>query len=157
MDTIPTINQRIAQIILAEVGSAKSQFKDAQHLASWAGLCPGNHQSAGKRLSGKIRKGNVALRRALTKAAHAAGRTKNTFLGNLYRRLASRRGKKIAVVALAHRILVIVYHVLAKAGNYQELGADYYRHDAQGKAGLEKRLVHRLEKLGYEVALKKTG
>lgn len=157
LDTIPGINQRIAQIILAEVGSDMSQFKDAQHLASWAGLCPGNRQSAGKRLSGKIRKGNVALRRALTEAGHAAGHTKNTFLGAQYRRIAARRGKKVALVALAHRILVIVYHVLARGENYKELGADYYRQSEQAQVGLQRRLVRRLEKLGYEVALKKTG
>lgn len=157
LDTIPGVNQRIAQIILAEVGTDMDQFADAAHLASWAGLCPGNKQSAGKRLSGKTRKGNGALKRALTEAAHAAGHTKNTFLGSQYRRLAGRRGKKVAVGAVAHSILVIVYHVLKRGEAYAELGANYYLETEQPKVGLEKRYIRQLEKLGYEVSLKKAS
>jgi transposase len=157
LDTIPGVNQRVAEIILAEVGTDMTQFKDAQHLASWAGLCPGNHQSAGKRLSGRTRKGNVALRRVLTEAAHAAGKTKQTYLGAQYRRLAGRRGKKVAVVAVAHSILVIVYYILKRGEDYKDLGVNHYQEIDQAKLGLEKRYVKRLEKLGYEVNLKKTG
>lgn len=157
LDTIPGVNQRLAQIILAEVGSDMDQFKEAAHLASWAGLCPGNKQSAGKRLSGKTRKGNAALRRALTEAAQAAGRTKHSYLSTQYWRIAGRRGKKVAIGAVAHSILGIVYYVLKRGEEYQELGATYYREAAQAKAGLEKRYIRQLEKLGYEVSLKKAS
>ncbi len=157
LDSIPGVNQRIAEIILAEVGGDMDQFKDAAHLASWAGLCPGNKQSAGKRLSGKTRKGNAALRRALTEAGHAAGKTKNTYLGTKYRRIASRRGAKVAVLALAHNILVIVYYVLKRGEAYKELGVSYYSETEQAKKGQEKRFVKQLEKLGYQVSLKKAG
>jgi transposase len=153
LDQITGINRRIAEIILAEIGSDLSRFPTAKNLTSWAGICPGNHESAGKRLSGKIRKGNVRLRQALIEAAHGAARSKNTFLGELYRRLARRMGKYRAMVAVAHRILVIVYHVL-KGEDFKELGADYQ--DAHRRERLERGLVRRLEKLGYEVSLQPT-
>jgi transposase len=153
LDTIAGIRQRNAEIILAEVGTEVSQFKDAGHLASWAGLCPGNHESAGKRKSGKPRKGNQALRRALTEAAQAVGHTKNTFLAELYRRIAGRRGKKIAIGAVAHRILVIVYHVLEQGEPYKELGATYARQHLEAGQQRNKRLIRQLEKQGYEVKL----
>lgn len=157
LDTIPGVNRRIAEIILAEVGQDMEQFGDARHLASWAGLCPGNKASGGKRLSGKIRKGNAALRRALTEAAQAAAHTKNTFLSQLYRRLAGRRGKKVAIIAVAHRILVIVYQVLSKGGKYKELAAEYNQRTQSEQTKYHQRLIKRLEKLGYQVSLAQTG
>jgi transposase len=153
LDTIPGVNRRVAEIILAEIGADMSQFGAAAHLASWAGLCPGNRASAGKRLSGKIRKGNAALRRALIEAAQAAAHTKNTFLSQLYRRLAWRRGKKIAIVAVAHRILVIIYQVLSKGEDYKELASEYQQRTQSDQAKFQSRLVRKLEKLGYQVSL----
>jgi transposase len=134
-----------------------AQFADAAHLASWAGLCPGNKENGGKRLSGKLCKGNAALRRALTEAAQAAAHTRDTFLSHLYRRLAARRGWKVAIVALAHRILLIVYHLLAKGEIYKELGAEYARRNQTEQSTYQRWLVKRLEKLGYQVSLNKSG
>ena len=111
-DQLPGINQRIAQIIVAEVGADLAPFATADHLASWAGICPGNNESAGKRKSGKTRKGNLWLRRALIEAAHGAARTKEKYFAALYHRLAGRRGKKRALVAVAHSLVVTGYHLL---------------------------------------------
>lgn len=118
-----------------------ARFGSASHLASWAGLAPGNYESAGKRLSGKTRQGNRTLRRTLIQAAYAAGRTQ-TYLGAQYRRLAARRGKKRAAVAVAHSILVIAYHLIERNEGYRELGVNYF--DAQRPEAAQKRLVKRL-------------
>jgi transposase len=155
LDAVPGVNRRIAQITLAEIGTDMSKFPSAKHLASWAGLCPGNHESGGKRYSGKARKGNQALRRALIEAAHAAGKSKNTYLGALYRRLAGRIGRKKAALAVAHRIVVIIYHLLAGEEAYKEFGATYF--DERAREMVEKRLVKRLEGMGYQVILQKAG
>ncbi len=149
--TIPGISRRAAEGILAEIGLDMSRFASASHLASWAGMCPGNHESAGKRLSGRTRKGSPWLRKLLVEAAHAAAHTKNTYLSAQYHRLAARRGKKKAMVALGHTILVIIYHVLHQQKPYDELGGNYF--DERERQATEKRLVRRLEKLGYQVAL----
>jgi transposase len=117
-------------------------------------MCPGNHESAGKRLSGKTRKGNSWLRKLLVEAAHAAAHTKNTYLSTQYHRLAARRGKKKAMIAVGHSILVIVYHMLQQQKAYEELGGNYF--DERQRQTTEKRLVRRLELLGYEVSLKST-
>lgn len=114
-------------------------------------MCPGNHESAGKRLSGRTRKGSPWLRKLLVEAAHAAAHTKNTYLSAQYHREASRRGKKKAMVALGHTILVIIYQVLHQQRPYDELGGNYF--DERERQATEKRLVRRLEKLGYQVAL----
>lgn len=151
LDTIPGVGQRTAEILIAELGLDRTRFPTAGHLASWAGLCPGNHASAGKRQSGRTRKGNRALRRALVEAAQAAGRAKRTYLGAQFRRLTARRGKQKAAVAVGHTILVIVYHLLTEGGSYQDLGPQYF--DERDRQGVERRLVHRLEALGYTVAL----
>ena len=118
-------------------------------------MCPGNHESAGKRLSGKTRKGNTWLRKWLVEAAHAAAHTKNTYLSAQYHRLAGRRGKKKAIVAVGHSILVIIYHVLRDQKTYHELGGNYF--DQHDRRGIEQRLVRRLQKLGYEVSLTATS
>ncbi len=149
--TIPGISRRAAEVILAEIGLDLSRFPSARHLASWAGMCPGHHQSAGKRLSGRTRKGSPWLRKLLVEAAHAAAHTKKTYLASQYRRLAARGGPKKAMVAVGHSILVIIYHVLRDQKPYHELGGNSF--DERDRQALEKRLVRRLEKLGYQVSL----
>jgi len=151
LDTVPGIGLRAAQILIAELGSDLSRFPSARHLASWAGMCPGNKESGGKRLSGKTRKGNVWLRQVLIEIAHVASRTKDTYLAAQYRRIAARRGKKRALVALGHTILVMIYHILTRRQPYHELGVAYF--DQLERQRVEQRLVHRLERLGYTVAL----
>jgi transposase len=129
---------------------ARSRFPSAKHLASWAGMCPGNHESAGKQLHGTTRKGSPWLRQLLLEAAHAAART-TTYLGAQYRRLAKRRGPKKALFAVAHSILVVCFHLLQRHVPYQDLGVNFF--DEHERAALQKRLVRRLEFLGYQVAL----
>jgi transposase len=151
LDTIPGINQRAAEGILAEIGTDLSRFPDAGHLASWAGMCPGNNESAGKRLSGKTRKGSPWLRKLLVEAAHAAAHSKNTYLSAFYHRIKARGGGKLAMIAVGHSILVIIYQLLDRHISYQELGGNYF--DEHDRMAVEKRLVRRLEKLGYQVSL----
>jgi transposase len=126
LDTFPGVSQQIAHVVLTEIGTDLSRFSSARHLASWAGLCPGNNESAGKRYSGKTRKGSPYLRNALVEAAHAAVRTKNTYLAAQYRRIAARRGRKRALVALAHTMLTIIYHMLKRKEPYHDLGGNYF-------------------------------
>jgi hypothetical protein len=128
------------------------QFASAAHLASWVGICPGNDESAGKRRSGRTTKGNRWLRVILVQCAWAASRSKGTYLQAMYKRLAARRGKKRALVAVGHRILEIVYNVLKKGQNYRELGADYLD-KPEDKERLKQRLLKRLEKLGVKVTV----
>jgi transposase len=151
LDTLPGIGRRTAEVILAELGPDLTRFASARHLASWAGMCPGNRESAGKRLSGKTRKGNKWLRAALVEAAHGAARTKGTYLAAQYRRLAARRGKKRAAVAVGHSLLTIIYHVLTEGTAYRDLGPTYF--DARDRSAVERRLVGRLEALGHRVVL----
>jgi len=151
LDTIPGVGQRAAEILIAEIGPDMSRFPSAKHLASWAGMCPGNHESGGKRLSGKTRKGNRWLRQSLVEIAQVASKTKNTYLATQYRRIAARRGKKRALIALGHTILTIVYTMLTRQQPYQALGAAYF--DQREQHRVERRLVQRLERLGYEVSL----
>jgi transposase len=150
--TIPGISRRTAEGILAEIGLDMARFPSAGHLASWAGMCPGNSESAGKRLSGKTRKGRTWLRVLLVEAAHAAAHTKNTYLSAHFHRLAARRGKKRAMVAVGHTILIIIYQMLQRQKGYEELGSTYF--DERERRDIEKRLVRRLEKLGYQVELR---
>jgi transposase len=151
LDTIPGVSRRVAEVLLAEIGPDLRRFPSAHHLASWAGLCPGNHESAGKRQTGRTRKGSRWLRHTLIEAAHAATRSRTTYLGAQYRRLAARRGTKKAEVALAHSILIIVYHVLTRQEPYRDLGANYF--DERDRQAVERRLVRRLEKLGLKVTV----
>jgi transposase len=151
LDTIPGVARQTAEIIVAEIGTDMSRFPTADHLAAWAGVAPGNYESAGKRASGKTRQGNKALGAALNQAAHAAARTKHTYLSAQYRRLAGRRGHKRAIVAVAHSLVVIAYHLMQRKEPYRELGGDYF--DKQRPDATAKRLVQRLERLGYAVTL----
>jgi transposase len=151
LDTIPGIDRWQAEVILAEIGLDMGRFPTAAHLASWAGVAPGNNESAGKRRSGKTRPGNPMLCKTLVLAANAAARGKNTYLAAQYNRLAARRGKKKAIVAVAHSILVAVYYLLSRQEPYRELGGNYF--DERKRESVTNRLVRRLEKLGYEVAL----
>jgi transposase len=151
LDTIPGLSEATAQVIVAEIGTNMTRFPSAAALAAWAGLAPGNDESAGHQRSGRTRKGNVWLRTILVQAAQAAAHTKHTALAARYRRIAARRGHKKAVVALAHALLVIIYHVIARRQPYHELGEDYFqRLDPAARA---KRLVHQLAHLGFEVQL----
>jgi len=152
LDTIPGVNRRTAETLIAEIGVDMSQFPTHRHLASWAGMCPGNEESAGKRRSGKTRKGSKWLRSALTESARAAARSKGTYLAAHYARLRGRRGSKKAAVAVGHSILVIAYHVLERGVPYEELGEDYFDRQRSGEA-YTKRLVRQLERLGHKVAL----
>jgi transposase len=147
--TIPGVRWLLAVTLAAEIGVDMQQFPSAAQLASWAGVCPGNNESGGKRKSGKTRKGSVWLRRALCEAAWAASRTKNTYLSAQYRRIAAKRGQKRASLAVAHTILVIAYHLLKNKACYQELGSDYF--DRIRTAGLKRYYLKRLEQLGVSV------
>jgi transposase len=149
--TIPGIDERAAENILAEIGIDMDQFPGAGHLASWTGMCSGNQQSAGKRQSGRTTKGNRWLRATLVQVAWAASHTKATYLAAQYRRLAARRGKKRALVAVGHTILVIIYHLLKDRTTYHELGPDYF--DRLDTERLTRTLVRRLERLGHQVTL----
>jgi transposase len=151
LDTIPGIAETIAQTIVSEIGVEMTRFPTDKQLASWAGMCPGNNESAGKRKSGKTRKGNRYLRTALVQAAWAASHQKETYLAAQYKRLVKRMGKKKALMAVGHSILVIVYHVLESRSSYRELGGDYFdRRDMQKR---QQRLIHQLESLGLKVTV----
>jgi len=151
LDAIPGIGLRVAETILAELGTDMSRFPNAAHASSWAGLAPGQHESAGKRKSTRIRDGNTYLRSALIQAAWAAVKQPDTFLTAFYRRLAARRGKKKAIVALAHKILVLIYTLLSTGQIYQERGAAAL--DERQKDRIVHRLERRIAQLGYTVHL----
>jgi transposase len=152
LDVIPGVGRPTAEVILTELGCDVSRFPTHRHLSSWTGMCPGNDESAGKRHSGKTRKGNRWLRAALVGAAKAAGRKRQSYLSAQYHRLTTRRGKNKAAVAVGHSILVIAYHLLKHPDqSYQDLGPLYF--DQRDRLALERRLVRRLETLGYKVSL----
>jgi len=151
LDEIPGMGRRSAEEILAEIGADVSRFPSAAHLASWAKVCPGSYESAGKRKSGKIGHGNAWLRSSLVEVAQAAGHTRDTYLSARYHRLASRRGNKRAVIALAHTILVIVYSLLRYGRRYQDMGSNYF--DERDRHNTLRRSIHRIERLGYQVVL----
>jgi transposase len=152
LDAIPGVNVTTIQNVLAEIGPDMSVFPDEHHLSSWTGICPGNEESAGKRLRSATRHGNRWLRRTLTEAAWAASHSKNSYLAAQYRRLAARRGKKRALLAVGHSILVIIYHLLKNHLEYKDLGRDYF--DRLEPERLRRYLVKRLEALGHQVILK---
>jgi transposase len=151
LQEIPGVDWTLAAVIIAELGIDMSVFESVSQLASWAGVCPGNNESAGKRKSTRIPKGNVYLKTALVEAANAAARTKGTYLRDKFYRLKARRGYKRAAVAIAHKILVSIYHMFSQQVSYNDLGDLYL--DKLNKNHLTRNLVHRLERLGYSVTL----
>lgn len=151
LDEIPGVNQRVAQVITAEVGTSVERFPTDRHLVSWAGICPGNNQSGGKRRRSRIKPGNRSLRSALVEAANAAAKKKNSYLSAMYRRLAGRRGKQRALIAVARTILQSSYFMMKRGTHYEDLGADYY--DRRDPEGLARRLAKRIEKLGFAVTV----
>jgi len=151
LDTIPGVDQRTAEVILAEIGLDMSQFPSPDDLASWAGFAPGNYQSGGKRYSGRTTKGNRPIGAALNQAAWAASRTKGTFFNARYHRLAARRGKKRAIVAIGRSMLVSIWHMLSLNEPYHDLGSDFYSHHRQqAKVSY---FTKQLTKLGFSVTL----
>lgn len=152
--TVPGIDKTTARVLIAESGTDMSQFPSSGHAASWAGLCPGNAESAGKRFSGKTRKGDRYLRRILVQSAWAAARTKDCFFAALFYRVAQRRGMKKAAVAVAHRLLTIVYLLIRDGGVYRERGGDYF--DRRNPARTAKKLTKRLERIGFEVLIQRS-
>jgi transposase len=155
LDTIPGVARHTAEMIVAEIGTDMTRFPSADHLASWAGVAPGNHESAGKRTSDKTRKGNRFLQTSLVQAAHAAARMKGTYLSAQYRRLSTRRGKKRAILAVAHSMLVMAYYMIQRQEPYHEAGADFF--DRLQPEDTARRLVKRLEHLGYHVTLQSSS
>jgi transposase len=151
LQTIPGIKAVAAAAILAELGPEVSRFPTAGHLASWAGLCPSNKQSAGKRLKGPVNRGNVWLRGIMGEVAWAAIKKRETYFHAQFHRVARRRGRQKAAVAVAHRLLVVIYHVLGTRRPYTELGVDYF--DQLDAGRIERHHVHHLEQLGYTVTL----
>lgn len=152
LDAVPGVNRDTIENVVAEIGSDMRQFPSADHLSSWAGVCPGNEESAGKRKRSRTTKGNVWLRRALCQAAWAASRKKDSYFQAQHRRLASRRGRKRAAMAVGHSLLVVIYHLLKDPSlTYRELGGNYF--DRLNPQRLCRHLVKRLESLGYEVTL----
>ncbi|MDI6915657.1 MAG: IS110 family transposase [Desulfitobacteriaceae bacterium] len=155
LDTIPGVGRRTAEQILAEAGTDMDQFPSAAHLCSWAGVAPGNNESAGKRKSGKARKGNQKLRSALVEAARAASHTKETYLASQYYRIAARRGANRAALAVAHSILTIAYHILKKRQPYIELGPSYY--EERKRQTVVKQSIKKLEALGFKVTVEEVA
>lgn len=156
LSTMPGVSQRSAEVLLAEIGPDMGRFPSAQHLASWAGMCPGNNESAGKHKNGKTRKGSKWLRGTLVECANAAARSKDTFLAARYARLKGRRGHPKAIVAVGHSILVVAYHMLLEGEPYSDLGAAHFveRHGAES---YKRRLLANLERLGYTVTLERAA
>ena len=150
--TVPGMQRRAAEAVLAEIGADITRFPTAGDLASWAGVCPGNNESGGKRMSGKTRHGDPWLKGVLGQVAVAASRTKDTYLASRYRRLAARRGKKRALVALQHSILISIWHMFTHDIEYHDLGGEYFL-ERTGKARQTRRLVSQLNHLGYTVRL----
>ncbi len=151
LDTIPGVGPRVAQAMLAEIGTDVSRFPTGSHLASWARVCPSNDESAGKRRSSHIGAGNPWLRGTLVEAAWAASHAKQTYLAGQYRRLAARRGTKRALIAVAHTILIIAYRIIRDGTTYEDLGSNYY--DERDRQATLRRSLQRLERLGYKVTV----
>jgi transposase len=149
---VPGLNRYTIEVVIAETGADMDRFPSAAQLASWAGLCPGNHESAGKRRRVATPPGNQWLRRALIEAARAAARTKGSYFAAQYRQIARRRGPNKAAVAVAHSLLDLIWHLLRTGECYQDLGDDFFvrRRDPARET---RRLVHQLEQLGYTVTL----
>ena len=151
LDAIPGIGKRASEIILAEIGQDMNRFPTAGHICSWAGICPGNNESAGKRRSGKTRSGNKILKSILVECAQSAVRNKNSFFNAQYQRISTRRGKKRAIVAVAHSILIAIYYMIKEDKEYKDLGTDFYN-----KFNKEKKAnsyIKKIKELGYDVQI----
>lgn len=155
--TIPGVGTGVAEVIIAETGADMTTFKTAGHLASWAGMCPGNNESAGRHRSTRTRKGDTWLRAGLGQAAAGAARTTNTYLAHRYKRIARRRGKKRALVTIGHDILIAVWHILTRDQPYHDLGPDWHTHRTSNRARRAARLTHELKTLGYTITLQETA
>jgi transposase len=155
LDGITGVGKISAQTIIAEIGTDMDRFPTADHLASWACMCPGNNESAGKKKSGKTRKSNSTLKKTLVQCGRAAANSKNTYLNAHYRRIAARRGGKRATVAVGHSILVIAYHMIKNKTQYQDLGADFFQ--TRSRESLVRQNVNRLIALGYTVILEEVA
>lgn len=151
LDSIPGVSQTVAEVVVAEIGTDMSRWPTAGHLAAWAGLAPGNNESAGKRKTGRTRNGDPWLRVALVQAAHGAARSKDTYLAAQYHRIAARRGRKRAIVAVAHSILVAMYHMIQHKQEYNDLGGDYFERRRPERS--IQQLIRQGAKLGYQVTL----
>jgi len=155
LDQMPGVDVRAAENIVAEIGTDMSRFPSAAHLSSWAGMCPSNHASAGKRRHGRMTEGNRWLKRTLIQTAWAGSRTKGSYFQSQYRRLSGRRGKKRAASAVGHSQLVVAYHMLNTGTEYKDLGPNHF--DTLFESQRTKHLVKRLEKLGFRVTLEKAA
>ena len=151
LDAIPGVGRRVAEEVLAEIGTDMSRFASSAHLASWTRICPGNHESGGKRRTESIGPGNHWLRSALVEAARAAAMTKKSYLSAQYRRIRARRGGKRAAIAVAHSILTIIYHLIRDGTTYEDLGTDYFEERARDRVLHQS--VKRIERLGYQVSV----
>lgn len=151
LDEIPGVNRKVAEVVVAELGTDMKRFGSASRAAAWSGMCPANRQSGGRRYRARSRFGNKHLKSALIEAGRAAGRSKHTYLGAQYRRLSARKGSNRAALAVGHSILTISYHMMDRGTSFQELGADYF--DRRNPERVKDRLVTRLERLGYKVSL----
>jgi len=151
LETIPGVSQRVAEVILAAVGTDMERFPSADHLVSWAGMCPGSNESGGKRRPARTRHGNEPLKVALVQAGQAAGRSKGTYLGATCRLLAGRQGAKRAAIAIGRHILQTAYYILRDGSTYRELGANY--HDERRKEAVKRNAIRRLERLGLRVTV----
>jgi hypothetical protein len=151
LDTIPGVDEIVAWQLISELGVDMSVFPTANHCASWAGLCPGDNQSAGKQISTRTKRGNKYLRRTLAQSAWAASRKKHTYLRATFHRIKSRRGWAKAIIAVAHKILISTYWILATKQPYLELGSDYF--DKLRPARTAQRLIQRLNNLGLVVTV----
>jgi transposase len=151
LDEIPGVNRKVAEVIVAELGTDMKRFGSASRAAAWSGMCPANRQSGGRSYPSRSRFGNTHLKSALTEAGRAAGRSKDTYLGAQYRRVVARRGSRRAALAVGHSILTISYHMMDRGTRFRDLGADYF--DRRNPQRVRDRLVRRLETLGYKVSL----
>ena len=154
MDAIPGFDKRTAENVIAEIGTDMTRFATPQHLASWAGICPGNNESAGKRKTGRIRKANRWLKSALTQAGWGAKRTRRSYFSTQHARLSHRRGSKRAIIAVAHSLLEIVHCMLSRKTEYSDLGADYFARKQESAQEQAEKMVAKLKRLGYNVELK---
>lgn len=155
LDKIPGVNRRVAEVVVAELGTDMKRFGSASRACAWSGMCPANRQSGGRRYPARSRFGNKHLKSALAEAGQAAGRSKETYLGAQFRRITARRGSKRAVLAVGHSILTIAYHMIDRGTSFKELGADYF--DRRNPEQVKNRLVKKLEKLGYKVTVEQAA